>query len=362
VNAAAIAPTLQPATLPAGQLFPNRLDDDPLLDSVAVLRLLRNRVPGLATRPITGCTVSPLKNRFRSRRVIAVDIAVAGPGADQTTTLHWIAKTHAGATDAAAEFRALSELMRAGFGHTGRVRVPRPICLVPDWRLFVEERASGSALRTFLGGSSGSPATAVRMAAQWLRKLHSLPLPVPANCEYEAENQALEVFTENLRCRQPSLAAYLDRQGTRLRDRMAGWRGVPCTRIHGDFHPENVYVSDDAVTVIDFDRFAIADPAKDLGSFITQVRAMSYFSGLPARSAEGNERAFLSEYVRGVPSHQAGPLLDRVAAYTAFFALEVAYYTLCVLRVSDPRFARKWLLYGTARYPGVGATQELTAE
>ena len=143
---------------------------------------------------------------------------------------------------------------------------------------------------------------------------------------------------------------------------MAEWRGIPATVVHGDFHPENIYVSEDAVTVIDFDRFAIADPAKDLGSFITQVRAMSFFSGLPARSAEGNVQAFLEEYVRGIASNQAGPLLERVAVYSAFFALEVAYYTLCVLRVSDPRFARNWLLYGTGHQPGMRSTHEQTVD
>jgi hypothetical protein len=350
---AAAATSVQQAASPVG---------DPLLDAAAVLRLLRNRVPGLATRPITNCSVSPLKSRFRSRRVVAVDITVADGGHDETTTLHWVAKTHTEGTEAAAEFRALSELMRAGFGPAGPFRVPRPICLLPDWRLVLEERAPGSALRTFLGDSSGAPATAMQMAAKWLHQLHSLPLPVEVTCEYDTERTALEVFTENLRGREPWLARYVDGQGARLRERMAEWRGLRATRVHGDFHPENIYVSGGAVTVIDFDRFAIADPAKDVGSFIAQVRAMSYFSGLPARLAQLNERVFVEEYIRGIPSNQAGSLLDRVAAYVEFFALEVAYYTLCVLRVNDPGFARNWLNYGTIRNSRVRRKNSLTTD
>jgi Ser/Thr protein kinase RdoA (MazF antagonist) len=274
------------------------------------------------------------------------------------TTLHWIAKTHREGTGAVAEFRALSELIRSGFGHAGRFRVPRPICLVPDWRLFVEERAAGRALRTLLA-SDGSP---MRRAAQWLRQLHSLPQPRHLSCAYDAERATLDLFTENLRSRQPELARYLDRQGARLREQMAEWRAIPASCVHGDFHPENIYLSEEAVTVIDFDRFAIGDPAKDLGSFMTQVRAMSFFSGLPARSGQGNVRAFLEEYVREIPPNEAEPLLDRAEAYGALFALEVAYYTLCVLRVSDPDFARKWFQYGTARRPGVERTQEQIVE
>jgi hypothetical protein len=367
LSAAAPANSVSPANQTVRELFSIGQDgvDDPLLDSAAVLRLLRNRVPGLATRRVTHCAVWPLKCRFRSRRVLAIDLTVAGPHLDQTTTLHWIAKKHREGAGAVAEFRALTELIRAGFGTAGEFRVPRPISLVPDWRLFVEERAPGSALRNFLGHPGSSR---VRRAAQWLRQLHSLPPARQLNCPYDAERVALDVFSENLRSRQPELARYLDRQGARLRDQMADWRAIPATWVHGDFHPENIYLSDEAVTVIDFDRFAMGDPAKDLGSFITQVRAMSFFSGLPARSAHGKISAFLEEYVGEIPTAEARPLRDRVEAYSALFALEVAYYTLCVLRVSDPDFARKWFQYGialqhgTARAPGGERTQEQTVE
>jgi aminoglycoside phosphotransferase (APT) family kinase protein len=76
--------------------------------------------------------------------------------------------------------------------------------------------------------------------------------------------------------------------------RVAGSR--PQAQTHGRYHAGHVFVAPESVTVIDLDRAALADPAKDVGEFLHRLRARAMEPDVGAAAAEQATLAFLEEY------------------------------------------------------------------
>jgi aminoglycoside phosphotransferase (APT) family kinase protein len=105
--------------------------------------------------------------------------------------------------------------------------------------------------------------------------------------------------------------------------------------IHGDFHPENIFVNGPRVTVTDFERSCLFDPAADLGFFLCQFEAKVRMG----RYALGElERARLRRhFMDGYASQAPETLAWRVGLYEARGYLEIAHYIYCGLHVpADP--------------------------
>jgi Ser/Thr protein kinase RdoA (MazF antagonist) len=45
----------------------------------------------------------------------------------------------------------------------------------------------------------------------------------------------------------------------------------PASLIHGDFHPEQVWIDEGRVVLFDFDEFAAGDPMEDLAEFVVKL-------------------------------------------------------------------------------------------
>jgi len=78
---------------------------------------------------------------------------------------------------------------------------------------------------------------------------------------------------------------------------------MPATMVHGDFHPDHIFVDNDVATV-DFERFCMSDPALDLGSFIAHTRTMACVSGRALHAANREVDALLESYFGAVPFPQ----------------------------------------------------------
>jgi aminoglycoside phosphotransferase (APT) family kinase protein len=88
----------------------------------------------------------------------------------------------------------------------------------------------------------------------------------------------------------------------RLMDELAGrLPPQPATELvqtHGRYHLQHVYVTPERVTVIDLDRAAVADPAKDVGEFLHRLRADAMRRGVEQEATDGATAAFVAAYVR----------------------------------------------------------------
>src|SRR4029077_6967325 len=130
---------------------------------------------------------------------------------------------------------------------------------------------------------------------------------------YESEISSLGLFVSELCKDQPQLAVFLQRHAAAVERRFSSFRGVPITLVHGDFHPDHIFVDGDVVTVIDFERFGVGDPARDLGSFIAHMRTTACFTNKSLAAANLEIEAFLRSYFSAVALGQGVATAPRVA-------------------------------------------------
>ena len=238
----------------------------------------------------------------------------------------------------ATTFDTMRQLWSDGFAEDRLLTIPEPVAYLPELSLLLQGRAPGKAL--YLG--LDDPAAAlkpVRLAGRWLAKLHAASVASAVVLQPEHDKEKLGTYRDVLARVCPPFAPRIQSLTGRI---LSSLKTLPedqvvCT--HGDFQPKNIYIRGNQVTVIDFDRFALAHPARDLGHFIGQSMTMSYVRTGSFKEVRAWNSAFLDEYVR-VASTWALPALPFFIARTF---LEVLYYKLFVRPVKDPSFLPAWL-------------------
>ncbi|MEO5658993.1 MAG: phosphotransferase [Polaromonas sp.] len=73
---------------------------------------------------------------------------------------------------------------------------------------------------------------------------------------------------------------------------------APPTLIHGDFHPDQVWIDAGRVVLFDFDEFAIGNPMEDLAEFIVKLE----LAGLRAAQHDAAVAALIAGYRSGAPA------------------------------------------------------------
>ncbi|MDQ4130295.1 MAG: aminoglycoside phosphotransferase family protein [Actinomycetota bacterium] len=206
--------------------------------------------------------------------------------------------------EGAASYRTLVALWRHGFGPTSPYRVPEPRRWSATHSAIVMGRAPGKCLADHTTEEAGW-LEGMRAAARWLGRLHASALRVGPVDERERASQRLHRRLSKAVERQPQLADLLRVRMDELA-RRALPVGASLCQTHGRFHPGHVFVARDAVTVIDLDRAAPADPAKDVAEFVHRTRAEVFKRGCSPELAEQATQAFLDEYLRCGPSLLSG--------------------------------------------------------
>lgn len=294
---------------------------------------------------IESLTVSPMRRRPGSRHVFSFEFIIGDQLTGKRRSIELIGKrdTSRAAGKAAREFEAMRLLWDSGFDRDERFRIPRPVQYFPDFQLILQGKARGSKLRTYAGKANDMSLGYSRMAGLWLAKLHSVKVSPLQMCTYTNEIDSLRMFTGALAADQPKLASELEQRAALLEQSFAGFQELPAAMVHGDFHPDHIFVNKDSVTVIDFERFSIGDPARDLGSFIAHMRTTACFSGRVLASANCEVDAFLEGYFSAVPSIHKAVMVPRIASYVALSSLEALYYVASVLKVTDPARVQMYL-------------------
>lgn len=240
--------------------------------------------------------------------------------------------------DGALMFEVMQQLWQDGFGSDRALTIPEPFDYLPESRLLLQGRAPGRSLYTYLA----HPAAGLRHVARvahWLAKLHGARLKGAPTWLFEHEQQKVLNYRDTLVRLFPTMGTRIAAIANYVLGAVRALDAGPHVPTHGDFQPKNIYIGSDQVTVIDFDRFALAHPARDLGHFVCQCMTMSYVRSGSFEAISAWNAVFLDEYAR-----QAGPwALAALPIFIARTFLEVLYYKLFVRPVKDPSFISAWL-------------------
>ncbi len=229
-------------------------------------------------------------------------------------------------------------LWHSGFGADAadRIYVPDSLAYIPEMRMQVQACAPGETLNELAERMNISPL--IPLAARGLAKLHNLPIPIPANGEGPVDLDSyllgdemanLERFTASLAIDRP----YAMPTVFSLRDQLLAWAerlpSLPAaTPIHRDFYYSQLLFHNGELTLIDFDLFALGDPAIDVANFIAHLHflGMDRLGGFNALAEEAG--LFLQVYGRCRPIDDS--FMERLAFYKA-----ATFYRL--LNVVAPR-------------------------
>jgi aminoglycoside phosphotransferase len=248
---------------------------------------IREPVQMLSYKPRKRCTV-----KYRLRH---------GPGEGHERAI--VGKMFRRGSEAAAAFENMSALHRAGCDGTAAdgIRVPRPIGYISELIMLIMEYVPSPALSRTLG----MPRLADRLgaAARALRKIQACPVRVNERHSAADEVRALRRWIAKSTCINPELAPSLEAV---VRDLATSVGDVGCAETaltHGDFASSNVLIGDNEVVVIDFDSMRVADPARDVGSFLAHFHWKGRFDhSWTEEQAATYGAAFIEAYHPGLPS------------------------------------------------------------
>jgi tRNA A-37 threonylcarbamoyl transferase component Bud32 len=287
-------------------------------------------------RIISHCRPSILKRRLGSRQVIAYRLSFKSNKELTTKPVELVGKRYADGAEGERVFRTMQMLWEAGFSAGSRFKIPQPLCYISDLKLLLQEKVQGSLLPRYVGRGDAVACARMRMVARWLATLHrhaKIPEGI-ASCE--DDDASIQNFASQLGERFPHLTSRFEALASAIRERITPCTDTAFTLVHGDFHPENIFVTQDGVTVIDFDQFCRSDPARDLGYLIAQMRAMAYRA---AGSPDAPNRlilVLLKTYLAHLPLADREAITSRIVAFAARTWLEDLYYIFCLLEGEGP--------------------------
>jgi hypothetical protein len=196
----------------------------------------------------------------------------------------------------------LVDFRAAGFDANSRYQTVEPLGWYPEYDLLLCRGVPGRCLNDMYGEPGWE--AAIAEAGTWLGRFHASGLKVgrPKSLIVTSELVSLAKRAAKACAAGPQhlelalqMIAVLDKLSYDTADGLQ----VQC---HGQYRPIHVFLSDDAVTVIDLDRSAPADPARDVAEFLQRMRTDVFDKAGSAAPADGATRAFLDAYVAATGS------------------------------------------------------------
>jgi hypothetical protein len=176
--------------------------------------------------------------------------------------------------DGPAVYAKLRALRAAGLGPNQRYQVVEPLAWVDEEKVLICRGAAGHPISDLLGGDVDELAAATARAGHWLGRLHGSPLRIgrPQSLLVTGELTSMAKRLVKVGADHPdyvrparSMLAQLDALTYDTVDGIVA-------QSHGQYRPIHVFLSPDVVTVIDLDRSAPADPARDVAEFLHRLR------------------------------------------------------------------------------------------
>jgi aminoglycoside phosphotransferase (APT) family kinase protein len=150
-------------------------------------------------------------------------------------------------------------------------RVAQPLGWHPDTRTVWQAQAQGTPLRQAL--TSAPNAGLPGRLAHALATLHGAPLALAGPIAHDSTYWLTEIRRRHKKISRvaPELAERAARIAEALEEAAARLLPYAPTLIHGDCHPEQMWLDGDRVVLFDFDEFALGDPMEDIAAFVTRL-------------------------------------------------------------------------------------------
>ena len=305
--------TLQRAQLPEISSLPTILDPAELSKHFEGIS-----IPGVELSRPGRVQASVLK--LHSGRRCTVDIRLQTDGG----WYELVGKIYS--TDRSDVYRAMQAIQRAGFERHAEFSIPHPVAYLQPLQLLLQEKVAGPiATKFFLTADERAHTEAAERCGRWLAHFHFVAPKIGPVRETGIQMASLERWSRRIgRLGQP----FVDKTAQLLK----GLENSPLTNggmekraSHGSYGPAQVILAKDRNVAFDWDSYGVAEPARDVASFIVAVRrlALGRLGSIHARdsAAETFKRTYLAsggaKVEARLPFHQAAAFLQ-LAKYNLY--------------------------------------------
>lgn len=200
--------------------------------------------------------------------------------------------------DGPAVHAKLQALRGAGLGTGSPFQAVEPLAWFGEEKVLLCRGAPGRPLSDLLGGNGADLTLAAARAGSWLAHLHGVDLRVgePESLLVTGELTSLAKRLAKVAAENPEYVdtalGMLERLDGLTHETVDGFQA----QSHGQYRPIHVFLAEDTVTVIDLDRSAPADPARDVAEFLHRMRVGVHYATGDIRLADQPSAAFLDAY------------------------------------------------------------------
>ncbi len=194
---------------------------------------------------------------------------------------------------------------------------PLPLALNEDLGSSRDTPATLPGLQV-LGFAHEQPTQVLRLAARALAELHTSGVTVPGMARRTGADEAQKAAKRAtvLKRHVPVVAERIHDVAGALCERLAGLPQDVMRPAHGSYKASQLLVRGDCVFLVDFDQFALADPALDVGYFLAYLRPPGLWYHRAGTRSWFEEAAstFLSAYVGHLTERGEGPAVAAAVA------------------------------------------------
>jgi hypothetical protein len=290
--------------------------------------LARLSDPNFVARVVdaAGCRVTPIRYRPGQRHVLRYDLE--RPDGSRETVFAKLYEDGRGERTCEVARRVADWFATNGRGG-GAVR---PLSYLGDSRTVLYPALAGEPLSQLLGRRDRNGAQQLWRAGSLLRTLHRAPLELAGQqdpYELAGEVSAVARATEHVQVLKPGaaqrIAAILDR-AQELNDRIPRERQA---LVHGDCKLDHLWPAPEGLTLIDFDRSGIGDPALDVGKLLADLGWWHLIADRPGL------RQARDDLLDGYGAEPWSPRVRRAHVYEAVLLVKIAARRVAL-------FDRRW--------------------
>lgn len=222
-------------------------------------------------------------------------------------------------------YRLLRDLWTRGFDDQSAdgISVPEPLGTVPTLGLWLQRRVPGTLATELLTTDAAAPLA--RRVADAAYKLHGAAVTPEKSHGLAEELAILTRVLDEMRARQPRLAADIDRLQRGCR-RVAANLDGPTTGIHRDFYADQIVVDGPRLYLLDFDLYCHGHRALDCGNFAGHLVEQRLRQPAHAAALSVAEDALVAQYV----AHGGEALHRAIRIYAALTLARHVYLSATV--------------------------------
>lgn len=274
-------------------------------------------LPGLEPSTHRSVQVSVLKLHSGRRCTMAIHL--------QTDTGFYDIVGKVYATDRSDVYRAMQAIQRAGFEKHAEFSIPQPVAYLQPLQLLLQEKVTGVAANEFfLSTDKRAHVEASEKCGRWLARFHNAAPKIGPVHDPGIQMASFKRWSRRIaRLGQP----FADETAALFK----GLENSPLTHgvmenraSHGSYSPAQVIFAKDRTVAFDWDAYGVAEPARDVASFIVALRRLALGRLGSIRARDSAARAFEEAYL----ADGGASVKTRLPFYQAAACLQLAKYNL----------------------------------